>query len=93
MSVNLRLCTHGCKIVHFESCGTCFGFGIRPTRYEHEPIPVTAGEAEDARGGHLPNKVFAPCPECESTIDGVPPSFQFDPDVIRIVNDVLGATQ
>jgi len=62
-----------CKVCtphHIENCGTCFGWGVRKDCYDGTRLmPVTAGEA--MRGVHY---IFRtrPCPECGSTIKGVP---------------------
>lgn len=66
---NYRICNK-CEIPHFENCGSCFGFGVYsvPDR-PGEVFPVTAGEA-------IETKVFRgevkACPECGSTVLGLP---------------------
>ena len=75
-SVDYRICTN-CEIHHYENCHTCFGFGV----YQNEDrlIPITTA---DAHGQppiyadyviHCPYLKYAiPCPECGSTLKGLP---------------------
>ena len=64
-----RICKK-CAIHHFENCGSCFGFGVYsvPDR-PGEVFPVTAGEAIETKA--FRGEVKA-CPECGSTVMGLP---------------------
>ena len=64
-----HICTE-CKIHHYENCDTCFGFGVYKNPNCTEQFPITAGVAHDL---HLsPIKGALPCPECKSTLKGLP---------------------
>jgi hypothetical protein len=68
-----RICRK-CDIHHYENCQSCFGFGVYLSKNGNGIIPVSAGQAiwrDDGRG--IIGKVRA-CPECGSTIEGMPPS-------------------
>ena len=56
-------CT-SCIPNHYTNCNTCYGFGIYPSRGHN--IPIAAHEAL----ANIPNT--EPCPECGSTIHGIP---------------------
>jgi hypothetical protein len=58
-----------CKIPHYENCNTCAGFGVYtlPDRVG-EVFAVSARDAID--GISIQNAI--PCPECKSTIAGIP---------------------
>ena len=64
-----RICKK-CAIHHFENCCSCFGFGVYsvPDR-PGEVFPVTAGEAIETKA--FRGEVKA-CPECGSTVMGLP---------------------
>ena len=65
--MNYRICA-SCEIIHYENCNNCFGFGVYVAG-NGELYPVTANEA-------IETKVFRgelqACPECGSTVAGVP---------------------
>lgn len=61
MSEIYTICT-SCHVPHYENCGTCFGFGL-----EYDGSPVTA---HDAKYNIMIG--LMPCPECHSTIEGIP---------------------
>jgi len=68
----LRVCTHDCRIPHYENCPKCVGFGML-RRPNGELTFATAGEAHrtDPMAPHL---ALEPCPVCGSTITGIPKS-------------------
>lgn len=57
------ICT-SCTPHHYIDCNTCSGFGITHSRGHN--IPIAAYEALTG----IPNA--EPCPECGSTINGIP---------------------
>lgn len=67
--VGYRVCRE-CGVPHYENCGTCFGFGVYSVDLRAgELFPVSANEAmvtKKYRG------VVFPCPECGSTVLGLP---------------------
>lgn len=62
-----RICDK-CAVPHFEDCGTCAGFGVYGSQHGNGLVFVTAHEARH----RTPPAKPLPCPECKSTIDGVP---------------------
>ena len=65
----LRVCTK-CKIHHYENCNFCFGFGVYSVEDKPgELFPVAAYEAHGGKG--FRGKVQT-CPECGSTVNGIP---------------------
>jgi hypothetical protein len=68
MKKNYRICKK-CGIHHYENCGTCFGFGLRRDLFSKRFMAVSAGEAHF--GFTVPTDLVA-CPECGSTIKGLP---------------------
>ena len=66
---NYRICKK-CAIPHFENCGSCFGFGVYsvPDR-PGEVFPVAASEAIETKQFR---GVVQVCPECGSTVMGLP---------------------
>ena len=65
----LRLCTHNCRIPHYENCPHCVGFGRFRRTPGGEIAIVMAGEAHGSDPAP-PN--LEPCPTCHSTITGPP---------------------
>lgn len=63
----LQICER-CQIHHYENCGSCFGFGVYESQRGNGLVPISASEAHDLRPPGEP----LPCPECKSTINGVP---------------------
>ena len=71
----LRLCSHMCRIPHYENCPDCLGFGLYRRAPGSEPAPVMAAEAhgEPQLGSHHPTPPnLEPCSTCGSTIKGLP---------------------
>lgn len=64
-----RVCTK-CKVMHYENCETCFGFGLYTTAGMYLAYPLSESKAIDGIGTDV-TKLF-PCPECKSTNKGVP---------------------
>ncbi len=67
-----RLCSVGCEIPHYENCGICFGFGVFSDMAEFGWLPIRAGLALGAKESGLKILRIMPCPECNSTIKGLP---------------------
>lgn len=65
--MSYRICT-ACTIPHYENCDTCFGFGVYVAK-SGELFPVTANEAIETK---VYRGELQPCPECGSTVTGVP---------------------
>lgn len=59
-----RICTHGCKITHYENCETCAGFGVYSER------PGNFVSSIEAHSDEFWGEVL-PCPECGSTENGL----------------------
>ncbi len=66
----LRVCTD-CDPNHYDNCDVCFGFGVKPATETHEAPPISAGDADDMRNGTNAS-THLPCPNCKSTINGIP---------------------
>jgi len=60
-----RICIK-CPIDHYENCDTCFGFGVYIIDDVTYPISASDAHSEEFR-----HPVWQ-CPECGSTIKGVP---------------------
>lgn len=58
-----------CEIHHYENCKTCRGFGVYTlANRKSEIFPVDAYDAIH----HIKRGEQKPCPECGSTVEGVP---------------------
>lgn len=69
---DLRLCTMNCAVPHYENCDTCFGFGVNEAKHCGETVPVSAFRAEEIREGKRVKSSVTSCPECGSTVFGIP---------------------
>ena len=56
------VCTE-CDVKHYTNCRTCFGFGVS----RNTNTPISAGLAN-----HMLAEDWIPCPECGSTVTGMP---------------------
>lgn len=67
-----RICTK-CIPNHYENCEGCFGFGFRK-RLDGSVTPTIAIEARDFAliPNAFPRTIFLKCPECSSTVEGIP---------------------
>lgn len=58
-----------CDLPHYNNCGTCEGFGLTHRDPTMEIVPTSPDTAEMMRDNNDPDIA---CPECGSTIYGIP---------------------
>lgn len=68
---DFRVCTHNCRVPHYEDCPDCVGFGRFRRAPGGEVAIVMAGEAMGT-DTLPPGAELFPCPTCKSTIKGLP---------------------
>lgn len=69
-----NICTT-CDVQHFDNCPACYGFGVLVANgLDHSMyVPTSAGAAQQLRDGARSGLLVpVPCPNCHSTIAGLP---------------------
>ena len=62
---NLRLCTEGCDVKHYENCDKCFGFGLKNSYHSifgAQLLPIIASEIEKYQ-----KMIYVACDQCGGT--------------------------